>query len=120
MAYSEVLADRIRSVLGPLPDVAEIKMFGGICFTTNGNMFAGVIRDDLMLKVDRAVYESALTKPGARPMDFTGRTMPGMLYIDEDGTTDDASFASWVHLAYDFMSTQPAKVKKAPKAKKAS
>jgi hypothetical protein len=32
MAFDEALADRVRRVLGPRPDVTEKKMFGGIAF----------------------------------------------------------------------------------------
>ncbi len=119
MAYDEAFADRVRAVLGSRPDVAEIKMFGGLCFTTRGNMFAGISKDDLMVKIDKADYETALTKPGARPMDFTGRTMAGMLFIDQEGTRDDGSLGSWVKLAYDYVSTMPPKQPKAKKPSKA-
>ena len=32
MAYDEKLAESIRDEIGPRTDVAEIKMFGGLCF----------------------------------------------------------------------------------------
>jgi len=122
MAYDETLAQRIRETVGPRPDVAERKMFGGLCFTTGGNMFAGVVKDELMVRIDKADHEASLLKPGARPMDFTGRTMTGMLFVGAPGIETDASLSSWVRQAYDFASSLPAKqakAKLAPRGRKA-
>src|SRR3970040_1236141 len=94
MAYDETLAQRIREAVGPRPDVSERKMFGGLCFTTGGNMFVGIVKDELMVRIDKADHEASLLKPGARPMDFTGRTMTGMLFVGAPGIETDASLAS--------------------------
>ena len=51
MAYNETLAARVRKVLARHKAVAEIKMFGGLCFTLRGNMCCGVLKDDLVLRV---------------------------------------------------------------------
>src|SRR5690606_205806 len=42
MAYSESLAGRLRGVLARRRDVVEKKMFGGVVFLLDGNMFVGV------------------------------------------------------------------------------
>ena len=60
MACDLQLVDRIRMILGPRRGVAEKKMFGGVCFTVNGNMCCGVakkLRDDDALRswVDRGL-----------------------------------------------------------------
>jgi hypothetical protein len=34
MAYDEVLAGRIRDLIGPDPELAEKKMFGGLAFAS--------------------------------------------------------------------------------------
>jgi TfoX/Sxy family transcriptional regulator of competence genes len=66
MAYDEVLAGRIRAWLADAPGVSERKMFGGIAFMVNGNMCAGIIRDELMARVGAPNYDEALQRPGAR------------------------------------------------------
>ena len=38
------LPDRIRSEIGDDPNVGEIRMFGGICFTLSGNMLVGTMK----------------------------------------------------------------------------
>jgi TfoX/Sxy family transcriptional regulator of competence genes len=48
-------------------------MFGGIAFMNNGKMCVGVIKDDLMVRLDPEIYLEVLEKNGCREMDFTGR-----------------------------------------------
>lgn len=117
MAYEEGLAERIRTALGPRADLVEKKMFGGICWMVRGHMAAGIVRADLMLRLDPARAAVLLERPGARPMDFTGRPMPGMLYVSEEGFPTDAALAEWVGEAVRFAESQPVKPPKPPKAK---
>jgi hypothetical protein len=41
LAYSEVLADRIREALAREGGVDEIEMMGGLCFMIGGHMALG-------------------------------------------------------------------------------
>ncbi len=116
MAYDEALAERIRAVLGPRPDVSERKMFGGLAFMTGGNMFCGIIKDELMVRTGPQAHEASLARPGARPMDFTGRPMATMVYVGGAGIGGDADLKRWVEQSYDFASSLPAKTA-APKRK---
>ena len=55
MAYSEKLADRIRARLAGLPNIEEKKMMGGLTFMYNGKMCVGIIKGDLMCRIDPAL-----------------------------------------------------------------
>lgn len=109
MAYDEALADRVRDVLAPRAEVSERKMFGGIAFMVGGNMAVGVIDDELMLRLDPADAEQALAESYARPMDFTGRPMKGMLFVESAGTEVDADLAGWVEAGADHAASLPPK-----------
>jgi TfoX/Sxy family transcriptional regulator of competence genes len=109
MAYDEALADRVRDVLAPRADLTERKMFGGIAFMVGGNMAVGVIDDDLMVRLDPADAEKALGEPHTRPMDFTGRPMKGMLFVDSAGTAADEDLAGWAEAGADFAASLPPK-----------
>ena len=85
MAYDEELAARVRDVLALEPDLRERKMFGGLAFMLRGNMCCGLIRDELMVRVGSAGHDEALARPHTRPMDFTGRAMKGMIYVEPAG-----------------------------------
>jgi TfoX/Sxy family transcriptional regulator of competence genes len=109
MAFDEALADRIRDVLAARADVSERKMFGGIAFMVAGNMAVGVVGDDLMVRLDPTDAERAFAEPHARPMDFTGKPMKGMVFVDSGGTESDDDLASWVDAGADFASSLPPK-----------
>ena len=109
MAYDERLAQRVRKLLSDHPGVTERKMFGGIAFMVRGNMCCGIVKNDLMVRVGPQQYERALAEPGARPMDFTGRPMKGMLYVDGGVLRSAKTLAAWVRLGADFAASLPAK-----------
>lgn len=109
MAFDELLAERVRELLSARNGLAERKMFGGIAFMLGGNMAVGVIGEDLMVRLDPADAEKALTEPHVRPMDFTGKPSKGMIYVDPGGTEADADLASWVEAGADFAASLPPK-----------
>lgn len=109
MAYDEELADRVREVLGSRARFEEIRMFGGLCFTVRGNMVAGVLKDDLMARVGPDAYESALRRPGARPMDFTKGPIRGFVFVAPDGVGTKRALAGWIDRALAYNATLPAK-----------
>jgi TfoX/Sxy family transcriptional regulator of competence genes len=109
MAYDEGVAQRVREALADESGVLEKKMFGGIAFMLRGNMCCGVVGEELMLRVGPDGYEQALAKPHARPMDFTGRPMRGMLYVASEGFESDRDLSKWLARATAFAGSLPAK-----------
>lgn len=115
MAYDEALARRIQDRVSQWPGLSERKMFGGIAFMLDDKMFAGVIQDDLMVRVDPPTFSSALSNPHVREMDFTGRPMKGYFYVAPAGVATDDALAYWLDLARSWVATLPAKSPKMPK-----
>jgi TfoX/Sxy family transcriptional regulator of competence genes len=114
------LAERIRELIGGHPHGAEIRMFGGICFTLNGNMMVGTMKDgELLARVGDAQEAAALQRPGARRMNFTGREMKGFIMVAADALDDDA-LREWISMATAFVGPMPAKASKKSVAKKTS
>lgn len=109
MAFDEQLASRVRSHLASLPGFAERRMFGGLCFLLHGHMTAGIVGPTLMLRVGPEQYQAALAEPHARAMDFTGRPLKGMVYVDAPGIATERALARWLHRAVSFVGTVPAK-----------
>jgi hypothetical protein len=108
VAYDEGLAERIRTVL-EAPDVRERKMFGGLAFLCGGNMACGIVGDELMVRVGPDAWREALDLPHAREMDFTGRSMKGMVYVGVDGFAEDDDLRAWVGRGVTFARSLPAK-----------
>jgi TfoX/Sxy family transcriptional regulator of competence genes len=109
MAFDEAVAGRVRETLAGAPNVVEKKMFGGVAFMVRGNMCCGVIGDRLMLRVGPKGYETALSRPHARPMDFTGRLMKGMVYVEPAGFASPRDLEAWIEKAMAFALSLPAK-----------
>jgi TfoX/Sxy family transcriptional regulator of competence genes len=102
MAYNEKLANRIRERLADLPIIAEKEMMGGLTFMVNDKMCVGIIKDEMMCRIDPDLHETAIEKTGCRTMDFTKRPMKGYVMIDDTGMKTQKEFDYWVDLALDF------------------
>ena len=71
MAYDENLATRVREELAITPNIAEKEMMGGLTFMYNDKMCVGVIKDELMCRINPEIHDLALERNGCRTMDFT-------------------------------------------------
>jgi TfoX/Sxy family transcriptional regulator of competence genes len=100
--YSEPLANRVRQRFAKLPNVTEKEMMGGLTFMYNDKMCVGIIKNELMCRIDPALHESCVEKMGCRTMDFTNRPMKGYLLIDDSGMATNKDFDFWIDLALDF------------------
>lgn len=109
MAYDEALARRVRQALAGTPGLTEMKMFGGLCFLVHGHMCAGIVGSTLMVRVGAEGHAEALAHPHVRPMDFTGRPMTGMVFVDPPALATDATLAAWVTRGARFAATLPPK-----------
>ena len=118
MAFDEKLADRIRESLVNINDVEEKYMFGGICFMVNGKMCIGIVKDEMMCRIDPALDEIVLEKNGCRPMDFTSRPMKGYVYVSKEGMKTKKDFDYWINLCLEFNSQAKASKKKTKKQTK--
>jgi hypothetical protein len=78
-------------------------MFGGIAFMINGHMCCGVTSNDLVVRLGSEAGIGALAQPHTRPMDFTGRAMKSMIFVDAAGTVSDRALRDWVEAALVFV-----------------
>ncbi|MGZ6543995.1 MAG: TfoX/Sxy family protein [Actinomycetota bacterium] len=120
MAYDEELAERVRAALDDVKGVAEIKMFGGLCFTVGGNMAAGVSHDDLLVRLSPDDGDAALAEPGVRLMEIGSRTSRGFLAVAPEATRTDKKLHEWVDRGVAFASSLPPKKPKAKKPRTSS
>ena len=114
MAYNKNLADRVRERMSELPNIEEKEMMGGLIFMYNRKMCVGIVKDELMCRIDPAIHDTEVEKTGCRTMDFTKRPMIGYILIDETGMKSKKDFDYWIDLAIDFNQ----KAKASPKKRK--
>jgi TfoX/Sxy family transcriptional regulator of competence genes len=102
MAYDEKLANRVREKFMDLSHVEEKEMMGGLTFMYNNKMCVGIIKDELMCRIDPSLHEMLIEKNGCRTMDFTKRPMKGYIMIAENGMKSSKEFDYWISLALEF------------------
>jgi hypothetical protein len=74
-----------------------------------GNMFGGVYKDFLILRLGEKGAKEALRSEYARPFDITGRPMKGWVMISQEGFRSDEELEELLNEAKEFVETLPAK-----------
>jgi TfoX/Sxy family transcriptional regulator of competence genes len=108
MPYDPELAEAMRRALRRRRNVVEKKMFGGYCWMLNGNMLCGVEVGRYMFRVGKVLEAEALSRPGAGPMDITGKPMAGFVWVDAR-QADASGLDHWIALAAQYVGSLPAK-----------
>ena len=67
MAYNELLAKRVREIFVGLPNIEEKEMMGGLTFMFNNKMCVGIIKDELMCRIDPTLHNTVIEVFGCRP-----------------------------------------------------
>ncbi len=109
MTYNEILAGRMRDILGDCPDIVEKKMFGGTAFLLRGNMVCGVHKQDLIVRVGAEKYTEALQDPHAHPFDMTGKPMSGWVVVESEGLEKNEDLIMWLRKGMVFAQSLPPK-----------
>jgi TfoX/Sxy family transcriptional regulator of competence genes len=112
VAYNEELAGRVRAALADRTDVEEKKMFGGLTFMVAGQMCCGVLKNDLIVRIEPTEFDELVAQPHVRPFDFSGRPMQGMVYVDDSGLADPDVLRTWVQRGTDYVAAHPAAAKR--------
>lgn len=112
MAYDEHLAQRIRVVVQNVPDVREQRMFGGLAFLAGDHMVCGIVGEELMLRLGERGADAALDERHVRPMDFTGRPMSTMVFVEPAGIESNVALERWIGRALSYVQTLPPKTPK--------
>lgn len=109
MPYNEEIDVRIKKVVSNWKNTDAKKMFGGVCHLLNGNMFCGVYKEYLILRLGGQKSEEVLKLPFARPFDITGKPMKGWVMLEEKGFNTDKQLKDWLDMAKQYVDTLPPK-----------
>ena len=109
MPYNQAIEARIRKIVSPWKETDTKKMFGGMCHLLKGNMFCGVYKDFLILRLGTERADEALSLPHVKPFEITGRPMKGWIMVGQDGFRGDEALEAWLLQAREFAGTLPAK-----------
>lgn len=106
------LTERFDACLPKKPGVERRQMFGYANAFVNGNMFAGLFEDSLVVRVPE--------EAPMRPFKVMGKTMREYAAIDKALELPPAVFCKWMLRGYAYAARLPAKVGKRKAAKKKS
>ncbi len=109
MAYDTKLGERIREKLKGTRGIEEKKMFGGVGFIIHGNMACGILKDDLIVRVDPATHNSLMKRVHVKPFDNMGRPMAGWILVSPAGCKTDKALSDWIKMGVDFAKSLPPK-----------
>lgn len=102
MTHNADLLNRVRAALAHVPHVDEKKMFGGTAFMVNGKMCVAVNEDRIMCRIDPALHDAALERPGCRTVIMKGRPYRGYVHVDAAALTTPGDLEYWIGLALDY------------------
>jgi hypothetical protein len=110
MAYDEVLAERIRGLIGPDPELTEKKMFGGLAFLIRGHMAISASgQGGVLVHVDPERSAELTASTAATVAVMQGREMPGWLRVAADGVATDGDLSPWVETGIAYARSLPPK-----------
>ena len=75
---------------------------GGLTFMLNDKMCVGILKNEMMCRINPKFHEAAIEMTGCRTMDFTKRPMKGYVMVDETGMKTKKAFDYWIDLALEF------------------
>jgi len=103
MAYDEHLAYRIKHVLeAQKVFFEEKKMFGGLCFMVDDKLCVGVMKDELIARIDPQRSEELMAQKACTPLDKSGRSMKGFVLVPPIEVDMETDLETWVQRCLEF------------------
>jgi hypothetical protein len=105
------LVAELRARLASYDDVVEKRITGGTGFMWRGNLLCGVMGDELLVRLDKAVGADLVGEDTAHPMTMGGRGTTGWLLVPMPVPADERGplLSRWLDRAKDYAQTLPAK-----------
>lgn len=103
MAYDLYLEERMTRVLeSKKVEFNAKKMMGGLCFMVHDKMCFGIVKDQMMARINPDIYQASLQIDGCNEMNFTGRAMKGFVFIDPEAIDKEDDLEHWINLCLEY------------------
>jgi TfoX/Sxy family transcriptional regulator of competence genes len=100
---------KLNELVSNWKNISKKKMFGGTGYLINGNMVAGIYKDNYILRLGEKKASEAVKLPKIKFFDITGRSMKGWVMAEKDAFPNEEKLEKWVTKAREFVNTLPAK-----------
>jgi TfoX/Sxy family transcriptional regulator of competence genes len=102
MAYSDIIANRIREKLKEIPNVEEKKMFGKLAFLISGKLCLSAGKNQIMCRFDPELHNKLIKEKVCETVIMKGRNYKGYIYVNENNIKSDDEIEFWINLALDW------------------
>jgi len=115
---SKELTDRFDSAIADYPVAERRLMFGMPAAFLNGNMFASLFGERMLLRLPDGPRAEFMAKEGGGSFEpMPGRPMKEYALVPPSVLADTTQLHTWVEKAFDYAQSLPAKEKKPRKSK---
>jgi len=119
-APAELIA-RFDEALSSVPDAERRQMFGYPCSFINGQMFAGLHQENMILRLSQEDRAQFLQIDQARPFEpMPGRTMKEYVVVPPSVLDSKSQLSKWLEKASAYARSLPPKTRKAKSARTSS
>src|SRR4051812_17703996 len=102
---TDSLVDRVRAALADMPEGTEERMFGSIGFGVRGKMCVTARPERIMCRIDPALHEAAVARPGCETVVMKGRPCRGYVYVSVEALPTKRALMVWVRRALHYNAT---------------
>ena len=107
MAYDQALDERVQELVSSWGAVRRA-MFGGTGYMIQGNLFAGVYKDRLLVRLSPTEGDAALQEPDVEAFDMMPRPMPGWVTVGQPAL-DPGGLEAWLRRGRAYAESLPGK-----------
>jgi hypothetical protein len=77
-------------------------MMGGLTYMVDDKMCVGIIKNEMMARIDPDFHKEAVQIDGCRTMDFTKRPMKGFVLLSPEAVDLDDELDFWILKALEY------------------
>ena len=111
--YDHGLATRLHELTARAFDHKENRMFGGLAYMMNGQIWFALWDDYLVIRIgNESASQLVEGDPHARLFDLNGKTVKGWVMIATDALGEDEDLQNYIDMAMLFTCTLPPKTAK--------
>ena len=93
----------LNEIVSKWKNTSKKKMFGGTGYLVNGNMVAGILKDNYVLRLGEKNANTAIKLPKIELFNITGRAMKGWVMAKEEAFSTSSELQEWVEKARTYM-----------------
>lgn len=109
MTEVEELAARIRAYLGNDPRITEKRMFGGLGYLINNNMFLGVTPKGALMARNPKGEDDAIRSLPTTGIDLATQKMGGFVVLPPAASNADKDLKAWIDFSLSYAEKLPPK-----------